>query len=183
MSYLITCSGSKKTPSNERLSSLDNLYRHNILGVHRQNLLNQSGIILDWNKTLPAFELYCGPRSKIYKKIRVYNWQKECVDVLILSALFGWIRHNDLIPTYDLSMNQRIGNMLSPTYIYWRNLEVLSTIINNKDVDLLSDNYKRALSSDGIISAVIPNGFVYSDRGDCVGYWLENELNNLVCTN
>ena len=52
-------------------------------------------------------------------------------------------------------------------------------MINNNDIDLLSENYKKAIHKKGLISAITPQGFQYSDRGDCVGYWLEKELNNL----
>ena len=111
MAYLITCSGSKKTPDNEQVGSLEELFCHKSLGDHRQNLINQSEIQLDWTKTLPAYDLYSGRRSKIYKHVSIQNWEKDCVDILILSALFGWIRHTDLIPEYDLSMNQITGNI------------------------------------------------------------------------
>ena len=178
MSYLITCSGSKKTPTADLNGNFDDLFRHDLLGKHRQNLIGQSGISLDWNKTLPAYELYSGTRSKIYQKIGQNNWHKQDADILILSALFGWIRHTDLIPLYDLKMDQKKGKMQFPSFLFWRNLDVLPNLINNQDFDLLSKNYKKALNNKGIISAVIPNGFSYSDRGDCVGYWLENELNN-----
>ncbi len=178
MSYLITCSGSKKTPP-INIGNIENLYRHDLLGIHRQSLINQSGILLDWNKTLPAYELYSGSRSKIYKKITQHNWHKKGANILILSALFGWIRHTDLIPIYDLKMDQKKGNMQVPTYLYWRRLDVLPEFINNQDIDLLSKNYKLSLNKNGIIGAASPQGFTYNDRGDCVGYWLENELKNL----
>jgi cytoplasmic iron level regulating protein YaaA (DUF328/UPF0246 family) len=179
MAYLITCSGSKKKPTVHRPGKLEDLYRHDLLGKHRVNLINQSEESLDWDKTQPAYELYCGPYSKIYNKISPNNWRKRGADILILSALFGWIRHTDLIPLYDLKMDKKKGGMKISTYLFWRNLNVLPAIINNNDVDLLSENYKKALNSNGLISPVSPQGFRYSDRGDCVGYWLENELNNL----
>ncbi len=179
MAYLITCSGSKKKPTNAKHGKLEDLFRHDLLGEHRINLIKLYKDHLDWSKTLPAYELYCGPRSKVYNKISPNNWHKKGAEILILSALFGWIRHTDLIPYYDLKMDKKKGDMKVPTYLFWRNLAVLPDMINTKDVDLLSANYKKALDTNGMITAVSPNGFQYSDRGDCVGYWLENELNSI----
>lgn len=179
MAYLITCSGSKKIPIYANEGKLENLFRHDLLGEHRINLIKLYDDVLDWSRTLPAYELYCGPRSKIYKKISPMNWHKKGSEILILSALFGWIRHTDLIPYYDLKMNEKKGDMKVPTYKFWRNLNILPEMITTNDVDLLSANYKMALSSNGTIKAVTPNGFQYSDRGDCVGYWLQTELNRI----
>ena len=179
MAYLITCSGSKKKPTNAKQGKLEDLFRHDLLGEHRINLIKLYKDQLDWSKTLPAHELYCGPRSKIYNKISPNNWHKKGADILILSALFGWIRHTDLIPYYDLKMDKKKGDMKVPPYKYWRNLAVLPDMININDVDLLSENYKKALNSNGKITAITPEGFRYIDRGDYVGYWLENELNRM----
>jgi cytoplasmic iron level regulating protein YaaA (DUF328/UPF0246 family) len=179
MAYLITCSGSKKKPMVSNLGKLEDLFRHDLLGEHRINLINQTGESIDWDKTLPAYELYCGSYSKIYNKISSNNWIKNGADILILSALFGWIRHTDLIPYYDVRMDKKKGRMKKPPYLYWRGLDVLPRMINNNDIDLLSENYKKAIHKKGLISAITPQGFQYSDRGDCVGYWLEKELNNL----
>jgi hypothetical protein len=52
-------------------------------------------------------------------------------------------------------------------------------MIDSDDLDLLSGTYKKAFN--GIIPAQIPNDFVYKDRGDCVGHWLEAELNSINC--
>jgi cytoplasmic iron level regulating protein YaaA (DUF328/UPF0246 family) len=179
MAYLITCSGSKKKPTNTNQGKLEDLFRHDCLGIHRVNLIREYKEHLDWSKTLPAYELYCGSHSKIYKKISPNNWHKSGADILILSALFGWIRHTDLIPYYDLKMGEKKGEMEVSTYLFWRKSNVLPGLINSNDIDLLSENYKKAFNSNGEISAVIPQGFRYSDRGDCVGYWLENELDQL----
>ena len=58
MAYLITCSGSKKKPTNNKPGKLDDLFGHDLLGVHRKNLIKQYAEPLDWSKTLPAYELY-----------------------------------------------------------------------------------------------------------------------------
>jgi cytoplasmic iron level regulating protein YaaA (DUF328/UPF0246 family) len=106
----------------------------------------------------------------------VENWNKEGTEILILSALFGWIKHTDLIPFYDLRITEKKGNMENAAYIYWRDKAILSELITIKDIDLLSIPYKKALLSN---PSKVPQNFQYTDRGDCVGYWLEKELSNL----
>ena len=123
----------------------------------------------------PAYERYTG--RTLYSADVKATISINPNQVFIVSALFGLIRPSDLIPYYDLKMDKKKGDMKVPTYLFWRNLAVLPDMINTNDVDLLSENYKKALNSNGIITAVSPKGFRYSDRGDCVGYWLENELN------
>lgn len=179
MAYLITCSGSKRQPHQLRSGSVDLLYGSNVLGEFRNQLIENSGIQLDWSKTLPAYELYCGVHSKIYTKISPTNWIKPCVEIKILSALFGWIRHTDLIPYYDLKMDKKKGSLMRSPYILWRDSGVLMDFITTSDVDLLSQTYKRAF--DGSIPAQRPNDFVFSDRGDCVGNWLEDQLSKEIC--
>ena len=181
MTYLITCSSSKKNPTLTQCGNIDNLFGDEVLGEYRLELIEQSRINLDWSKTLPAYELYSGPMSKIYSKVSHPNWLKPCVEIKILSALFGWIRHTDRIPYYDLKIDEKKGRMLKPAYIFWRDENVLNRFCNSNDIDLLSNTYKKAFKKDKIIIATRPKGFSYKDRGDRVGYWLENELNNITC--
>ena len=55
-------------------------------------------------------------------------------------------------------------------------------MITENDIDLLSQNYKNALYRHGQRPNTFPNeDFVYSDRGDCVGKWLQRELNTIDC--
>ena len=103
MAYLITCSGSKRIPS-DNSSSID-LLSYPDLKIYRERMIEISGISLDWGKTLPACQLYSGIRSKLYPQVAAHNWSKSCIKVKILSALFGWINHTDLVPIYDLKMD------------------------------------------------------------------------------
>ncbi len=176
MAYLITCCKDKINPTQQLQGSLNGLYRDDIFHQQRVDLIEQAGITLDWSKTLPAYQLYSG---KIYSKISPQNWIKPCVEIKILSALFGWIRHTDLIPYYDLKIDKKQGELTRAPYILWRNSGVLLNVINHNDIDLLSNTYKKAFN--GNIPAQIPDNFEFKDRGDCVGYWLENELNNINC--
>lgn len=178
MAFLITCCSSKKKPTQILPGNLNGLYGDRVLRQHRINLITQSGIQLDWSKTLPAYQLYSG---KIYSKISQQNWTKPCVEIKILSALFGWIRHTDLIPYYDLKIDKKKGNLNRAPYIFWRNTGALIGMINANDIDLLSGNYKKAFN--GLIPAQIPNNFMPPryDRGDYTGSWLENKLNQINC--
>ncbi len=115
--YLITCSGSKRKPVFNP-STIENLSFPK-LSEHRREMINFSGVHLDWNYTLPAWELYSGRYSKLYPKVDIINWNKPCVDIQILSALFGWIKHNDLVPYYDLQMTDKIGVNKLATWKHW----------------------------------------------------------------
>lgn len=179
MAYLITCSGSKIKPTHIRQGNINSLFGDDVLRKYRNELIINSGIHLDWSRTLPAYELYSGSHSKIYSKITKANWTKPCVEIKILSALFGWIRHTDLIPYYDLKIDKKIGDLKRAPYIFWRDSGVLINMIDVNDVDLLSDTYKKAF--DGVFSSQRPHNFVFTDWGDCVGKWLETELSQINC--
>ena len=82
MAYFITCTGSKRQPINYSPSSMQELSFHQELGNARLRLLELNPQIqLDWNYTLPAWQLYSGNRSKIYPRISVHNWAKSCVEI------------------------------------------------------------------------------------------------------
>lgn len=89
MAFLISCAGSKNQPKIHNPSDLQSLSFNDELYQARQELLLLTNIQLDWNRTLPAWQLYSGNRSKIYPRITETNWTKNCIDVQILSALFG----------------------------------------------------------------------------------------------
>jgi cytoplasmic iron level regulating protein YaaA (DUF328/UPF0246 family) len=188
MKYLINCSSSKKTPLLLRSSNLNQLSFHDILGKKRLELINGRGIILDWERTLPAWELYSGERSTLFKHVIPQNWQKECTEILILSALFGWIKHTDLIPYYDLEINDNINNQSIQRY--WRSaifttapnrLKGNDFINQDQDIDLLSLKYRRAIHGSANPVSIIPNVIFADKYGHGKGKWLNNQLNNLEC--
>jgi cytoplasmic iron level regulating protein YaaA (DUF328/UPF0246 family) len=121
MAYLITCAGCKLKPTNKP-SSLQQLSFHDQLGETRKELIALNAHIkLNWELTLPAWQLYSGPRSKLYPQITAANWTKNCIEIRILSALFGWINHTDLIPYYDLKMSDNIPQTKQKIFNYWNN--------------------------------------------------------------
>ena len=73
MSYLITCSGSKQIPTEIYKSSIENLTFNDPLLLKRKLLISEIKLDLDWNKTLPAWQLYSGNRSVVYNRIETNN--------------------------------------------------------------------------------------------------------------
>jgi cytoplasmic iron level regulating protein YaaA (DUF328/UPF0246 family) len=183
MSYLITCSKAKVKPSQTNPSSLNNLSFPQ-LNFNRQLLINcyqiQKQTILDWNKCLPAWQLYSGTGGRIYPRVNNNNWTNLNTDVKILSALFGWIKHTDLIPYYDLKIDEKIiiNNQLIPVNNYWRNNINLNqdAFINPNDIDLLSTVYRKALNRTGNSVAITPNVNWNDKHGYHKGVWLNSEL-------
>ena len=178
MSYLITCSGNKITPNQINPSTLNNLSFPQ-LNPFRQILINeyqiQKGDILNWNMCLPAWNLYSGKRARLYPRVSVNNWKKPNVDIKILSALFGWIKHTDMIPHYDLKMTTKLGNNDNCVNKIWNEFNVLQNYVNETDIDLLSIDYRKAINYKGKIIADKPD-IIFTDRGVQKGKWLNKQL-------
>lgn len=182
MSYLITCSGSKVKPNQINASTLNNLSFPQ-LNPTRQLLIEEYQIqketVLDWNRCLPAWKLYSGTRARLYPKVDSRNWTKKNTDVKILSALFGWIKHTDLIPCYNLAMTDKIiiGNNQINVFDYWRYNINLNNFINPLiDIDLLSKKYRKALNIDENPVAIMPNVLWNDNYGVHKGIWLNEQL-------
>lgn len=179
MGYLITCARSKIIPIVPNPSSIINLSFNAQLFEIREEIIAASNIQLDWARTLPAWKLYSGTRSKLYPQISIANWNKPCIDIKILSALFGWVKHTDLLPYYNLRMTDRIDNQ--PVWRFWHDQNILLQLINpNYDIDLLSGDYRMAISGNRQNVAILPN-IQFNDYGVQKGNWLNVQLNNLVC--
>lgn len=181
MSYLITCSGSKVEPNKINPSTLNNL-SFSQLNPTREKLINeyqkQKGN-LDWNSCLPAWQLYSGKRAKLYSKVNDNNWLKPDADIKILSALFGWINHTDLIPWYNLAMSDKVNINNNQIYVfnYWRNNINLNDFINPMiDIDLLSNKYRKSLNIGGNPIAKTPDVLWNDKYGAHKGIWLNEEL-------
>jgi cytoplasmic iron level regulating protein YaaA (DUF328/UPF0246 family) len=180
MAFLITCAGSKRQPTIQTPSNLQSLSFNDKLQDARQELLLLTNIQLDWNKTLPAWQLYSGNRSKIYPRITLANWTKDCIDIRILSALFGWVKHTDLLPYYNLRMSDLIPQTRQRIYRFWNNKNLLRQLVNQHDIDLLSGDYRKAIHGSANPIATIPN-VQFNDYGVQKGIWLNNQLENTIC--
>lgn len=179
MTYLITCSGSKIQPQNNNPSNLQSLSFSEVLNNARQELLNLTNIQLNWDYTLPAWQLYSGKRSRLYPQIAKANWNKDGVDIKILSALFGWIKHTDLVPYYDLRMSDKISQTNQTIFQYWNNKNLLSQLVDQNNIDLLSGDYRKAFNKKGNSIALEPNVIWRDKYGSHKGKWLNEQLNQV----
>ncbi len=174
--FLINCSGSKNTNStNTVASSIRNLSFDNKLYKYRKHIIKKSGIELDWDNCLPAYELYTG---KLYKQITTQNWNKSETNIYILSALFGWIKHTDLLPYYDLSMNQQ-EHKINGRYVnkIWYDFSILHKFISrSKDIDLLTQPYRKAICNSKNPVAQTPYAKFKDNYGTGKGKWLNSLL-------
>lgn len=182
MAYLISCSGSKAQTLNNFASNIQSLSFHETLGNARQNLLALNPQInLDWTNTLPAWQLYRGTRSRIYRNVTIDNWSKPCIEIKILSALFGWVRHTDLLPYYDLQMKDKIPNTNLSISSFWVGTDLLLQQIQANDIDLLPQSYRRAIQGAVYPVGHAPNVEWNDNYGFHKGVWLNNQLENIIC--
>lgn len=178
MAYLITCAGSKKVPTAKSVSSLTELSYSELLLDARREILELSEVSLNWDYTLPAWQLYTGNMSKLYPQVAPGNWTKPLVQVKILSALFGWISHTDLIPTYNLRMSDRRGIDNKQIWRIWYKKDVLGQLVEPTDIDLLSQDYRRAIMGKAKSVAIVPP-VQFTDYGIQKGKWLNSQLDNV----
>ena len=178
MTYIISCSGDKSCVSREKnqKSSINELLVFPSLLQARTELIEKLGIKLNWSETMPAYGLYTG---RIYKKVHQENWQKQKTDVIIVSALFGLLQHDELIPYYNVVMTDKIPGSDEIISTYWRKHN-LNQYINNKTiVDLLFSKYRKAFNKKGDNIGEIPNVIWRDKYGSHKGEWLNEELNRL----
>ena len=175
MTYMISCSEKKRMPSKENTqkSSLEKINGFSELYEARKELITLLGIELNWNETCPAYKLYDG---KIYSKINLENWQKKETDVIIVSALFGLIKHNDLIPNYDVMMTNKIPNHGEIISSFWRNKNINKLISAQTTTDLLFSKYRKAFNKAGSYVGVLPNIKWKDNYGSHKGEWLNEQL-------
>ncbi len=178
MTYLISCSGDKTclTPENTQKSSINDLIGFPGLLQARNELIERLGIKLNWSETLPAYKLYSG---KVYKKIHQENWHKHKTDVIIVSALFGLLQHNELIPYYNVVMTDKIPSSDEKVSTYWRSHKLFQYLENKAVVDLLFSKYRKAFNKDGSHVGEVPNVRWRDKYGSHKGEWLNEQLNNL----
>jgi hypothetical protein len=142
--FIISCSGSKKMTEGSP-SSLEALSFHNELGTARAEILSLYINPIDFNQTIPAKKLYTG---LVYREISNPAWENGASNnIYIVSALFGLIRPNDMIPYYNLQMGDKFNNITVSRF--WKKQNVLDNVIKKilqKDSFIigLSANYRRS---------------------------------------
>jgi cytoplasmic iron level regulating protein YaaA (DUF328/UPF0246 family) len=178
MKYLISCSGEKSCVSREETqkSNLESLVGFPDLYEARKELIELLGIQLNWNQTLPAYKLYNG---RVFKKVSLENWTKKKSEIIIVSALFGLIKHNEYIPDYNLIMTDRLLETNELISAYWRNKNIAQFVSKETDVDLLFSKYRKAFNKKGDSIAVEPNILWRDKYGSHKGEWLNEQLNNI----
>lgn len=173
MAYLITCSNKKNEPTSCQ-SSIEELSYSTELLTTRKQLIDKSKIQLDWSKTLPAWQLYSG---RLYSKVIAENWINAKVEIKILSALFGWIRHTDKIPKYNLMMDMMLPDLNQTVGLFWTKSKVLKCIAKPNDIDLLTNKYRKAIDGDiHNCGSIRPNIIFRDNYGSHKGIWLNNQL-------
>jgi cytoplasmic iron level regulating protein YaaA (DUF328/UPF0246 family) len=178
MTYFISCSGEKRCVSREstEVSNLESLIGFPELHEARTELIGLLGIKLDWNQTLPAYKLYNG---KVFKKVSLENWNKKNAHIIIVSALFGLIKHNEYIPDYNLIMTDKIPETNELISTFWKNKNISQFVSMEKDVDLLFSKYRKAFNNKGDIIANEPKILWRDKYGSHKGEWLNDQLNML----
>jgi cytoplasmic iron level regulating protein YaaA (DUF328/UPF0246 family) len=178
MTYIISCSGDKSCLSSENTqkSTINDLNGFSALLQARIELIEKLGIDLNWSETLPAYKLYTG---RLYKKVKQENWEKQKSDIVIVSALFGLLKHDELIPNYNVVMTDLIPGSKDIISTYWRGKNLNSYINSKIDVDLLFSKYRKAFNKEGSNIGIIPNVIWRDKYGSHKGEWLNQQLNIL----
>jgi cytoplasmic iron level regulating protein YaaA (DUF328/UPF0246 family) len=178
MAYIISCSGKKSCLLNEstQKSSIKDLSCFSDLYFSRIELIKKLGIKLDWSQTLPAYKLYKG---RLYDKIINENWEKKQTEIIIVSALFGLIKHHELIPYYNISMTDKIPGTNESISKYWRRKNINEHINKASDIDLLFNKYRKAFNSRGFAVGIVPDILWRDNYGAHKGEWLNQQLNIL----
>ena len=128
--YLIPCS-KRKNHEGDLISSVYNLSFNQTLGNCRETLIRlyeRKYGPLNWKNCLPAYERYTGI---IYSEEVRLSLSLNNNQVLIVSALFGVIRPSDLIPDYNLKMDEFLNGIMISNF--WKNnYETCESCILNK---------------------------------------------------
>jgi hypothetical protein len=76
-------------------------------------------------------------------------------------------------------MKDKINNI----YVYniWHSYSVLESFVNNTDIDLLTNPYRKAINGIGAAVARVPNVVFADNYGTNKGIWLNSQLNDLKC--
>jgi cytoplasmic iron level regulating protein YaaA (DUF328/UPF0246 family) len=178
MRYFISCSGEKSCVFREKtiISNLESLNGFPELHEARKELISLLGIQLNWSQTLPAYKLYNG---RVFKKVSEENWIKINTEIIIVSALFGLIKHDEYIPDYNLIMTDKLPEKNELISSYWKNKNIAQFVSKDTDVDLLFSKYRKAFNKKGDSIAIEPN-IIWRDKyGSHKGEWLNEQLNKI----
>jgi len=178
MAYFISCSGEKTCVAREltKVSNLESLTGFSDLYKARLELINLLDIKLNWDQTLPAYKLYNG---KVFKKISFENWTKKDTNIIIVSALFGLIKHDEHIPDYNLIMTDKVPGTNEMISSFWKKKNLVQYVSKDNDIDLLFSKYRKAFNSHGDFISNEPQILWRDKYGSHKGEWLNEQLNML----
>jgi len=68
-------------------------------------------------KKIPAIKRYEGVYYKVINKLKRENKFPSNLDIIIISAKYGFLKPNDLIENYDLKMNKKQARKLNKSIV------------------------------------------------------------------
>lgn len=169
---LTPCSGSKwkggttiYNADKSILNYLSNSYREHLLRLRRElfeyfsfpsgqdvGYQNQSDDKINY---MEAYKRYTGMHSQLYRQVSPVSWDelkktREKLDLVIVSALYGLVKHEEPIRWYDKTMkDDRDGQTLK---VWWRKqglCAILMDYIERNGIsevhNVLSNDYNEAL--------------------------------------
>lgn len=178
MSYIII-SCSRKKCDVSKLQACENSIsklRFPELKKYREELIDMLNLKLDWKNTIPAYKLYQGI---LYSQIEQQNWEKSNVNVIIVSALFGLILHDDKIPYYNIYINSKLPVLDTSIALFWKKANLQRFISPQNDIDLLFNTYRKIFNIKDKYIATSPKDHWKDNYGFEKGKWLNNQLSKL----
>lgn len=200
---LIPCSGSKRelgdTIYNTKSSILNYLtdsYKEHLLNL-RKRIFEYSSIQFGQDvdcqdeckiNYLEAYKRYTG---HIYRQISSSSWSKlkqaTNLDLVIVSALYGLLRHDETIRYYNKTMKDKMGTYTLKTW--WRNNGmhgILKDYVNKNNIKeiyiALSKDYSEALSNyftDTEVKFVYKDFSKYKSGSNAYrGKWVDDFIQN-----
>ncbi|HEX6455554.1 MAG TPA: peroxide stress protein YaaA [Solirubrobacterales bacterium] len=142
MLVLLPPSEGKAHPEAGEPLELDSLAFAEELGSRREELIDALDPSLREAPAAPAAEVYTGV---LYKRLEVPKLPAKAQrQVLIASALWGFVRPNDRIPYYRLPPKKKLDG-IGPLAKYWRS--ALAKALPDEEGDLIVDMRSGAYST------------------------------------
>lgn len=142
MLFLLPPSEGKAHPEAGERVDLDSLAFADQLGERREEVLEALDPSLRKAPAAPAAEVYTGV---LYQRLELPQLPAKAQrQVLIASALWGFVRPDDQIPYYKLPPKEKL-DAIGPLAKYWR--PALAEALPDKEGDLILDMRSAAYSS------------------------------------
>lgn len=139
LNVLVSCTASKNLPA---AMQFDDYVTDND-DVLCTDWLDKAGKIAD---KMPAIDLYKGPGADKFREIRAFLSEKYDVTLWILSAGFGLVREDTLLPGYDATFSSMAKHNRVKPKQYWDWLNGVSdssALLVDKFLILLPSSYLK----------------------------------------